>query len=60
MTEYELDKLCKRNPNCDCKCMKCPLFENYITSQNKELLQENKIKKMYLKLKEYFNGKYNN
>ena len=20
MTEYELDKLCERNPNCDCPC----------------------------------------
>ena len=34
MTEYELDKLCKRNPNCDCKCIKCPLFAKYINSQN--------------------------
>ena len=31
-----------------------------MTSQNEELLQENKIKKIYLKLKEYFNEKYNN
>ena len=34
MTEYELDKLCERNPNCDCKCVKCPLFAKYINSQN--------------------------
>ena len=31
-----------------------------MTDQNGELLQENKIKKIYLKMKEYFNGKYNN
>ena len=60
MTEYKLNKLCKQNPNCGCKCLKCILFENYMTSQNEELLQENKIKKIYLKLKEYFNEKYNN
>ena len=60
MTEYELNKLCKQNHNCGRKCLKCILFENYMTSQNEELLQENKIKKIYLKLKEYFNGKYNN
>ena len=60
MTEYELNKLCKKNSNCGRKCLKCTLFENYMTSQNEELLQENKIKKIYLKLKEYFNGKYNN
>ena len=29
MTEYELDKLCERNPDCDCKCIKCPLFAKY-------------------------------
>lgn len=33
MTEYELDKLCKRNPNCDCKCMKCPLFAKYMNTK---------------------------
>ena len=60
MTEYKLNKLCKQNPNCGRKCLKCILFENYMTSQNGELLQENKIKKIYLKLKEYFNEKYNN
>ena len=36
MTEYELDKqLCERNPDCDCKCIKCPLFAKYIESNNK-------------------------
>ena len=60
MTECELNKLCKQNPNCGRKCLKCTLFENYMTSQNEELLQKNKIKKIYLKLREYFNGKYNN
>lgn len=35
MTEYELDKLCKRNPDCDCKCIKCPLFAKYVESNNK-------------------------
>ena len=45
MTEYKLNKLCKQNPNCGRKCLKCILFENYMTSQNEELLQENKIKK---------------
>lgn len=33
MTEYELGKLCERNPNCDCKCIKCPLFAMYIKSK---------------------------
>lgn len=33
MTEYELDKLCKRNPNCDCKCMKCPLSAKYMNTK---------------------------
>lgn len=33
MTEYELDKACERNPNCDCKCMKCPLFARYQRSE---------------------------
>ncbi len=33
MTEYELDKLCERNPNCDCKCIKCLLFAKYMNSK---------------------------
>ena len=33
MTEYELDELCKRNPNCGCNCMKCPLFAKYINTK---------------------------
>lgn len=35
MTEYELDKLCERNPDCDGKCITCPLFAKYIESNNK-------------------------
>ena len=35
MTEYELDKLCERNLDCDCKCIKCPLFAKYVESNNK-------------------------
>lgn len=33
MTEYELDKLCERNPDCGCNCMKCPLMAKYQRSQ---------------------------
>ena len=57
MTEYELNKLCKQNPNCGRKCLKCTLFENYMTSQNKELLQENKIKKNISKTNKIFQWK---
>lgn len=35
MSEYELDKLCERNPQCDCNCIKCPLFAKYMNSQNR-------------------------
>ena len=35
MTEYELGKLCERNPDCDCKCVICPLNIKYIESNNK-------------------------
>jgi hypothetical protein len=34
MTEYELDKLCEKNPDCGCNCMKCPLFAEFQRSQN--------------------------
>ena len=34
MNEYELDQLCDQNPQCDCNCAKCPLFEEYVDSQN--------------------------
>lgn len=30
MTSYELDKICERNPDCGCNCMKCPIFAKYI------------------------------
>ena len=33
MTEYELDKLCERNPDCGCNCLKCPLMAMYQRSQ---------------------------
>lgn len=33
MTELELDKLCKRNPKCDCNCIKCTLFAKYMNSK---------------------------
>lgn len=33
MTEYELSKLCDRNPDCGCNCMKCPLFAKYMNSK---------------------------
>ena len=35
MTKYELLELCKRNPNCDCKCVICPLNIKYIESNYK-------------------------
>lgn len=35
MTEHELDQLCLRNPQCDCNCIKCQLFAQYIITQNK-------------------------
>lgn len=33
MTEYELDRLCERNPDCGCKCAICPLMTKYQRSQ---------------------------
>lgn len=33
MTEYELDKICERQTDCDCKCMKCQIFAMYQRSQ---------------------------
>ena len=33
MTEYELDKLCERLSDCDCNCMKCPLFAKYMNEK---------------------------
>lgn len=29
MTELELDRLCELSPDCECKCMQCPLFARY-------------------------------
>ena len=26
MSDYELEKFCESNPDCGCKCMKCPAF----------------------------------
>ena len=46
MTEYELYKLCKRNPNCDCKCIKCPLFAKYINSQKQITMETEKKYKL--------------
>ena len=45
MTEYELDKLCEQYPDCDCNCMKCPLFAKYIDSNKKinHYLTKNKL-----------------
>ena len=33
MTEIELNKICEANPDCGCKCIKCPIFGKYIKSQ---------------------------
>ena len=33
MTEYELDKICENNPHCNCNCMKCGLFSQWIKSE---------------------------
>ena len=33
MTEYELDRLFERNPDCGCNCMKCELFARYQRSE---------------------------
>ena len=33
MTEYELDQICERNPDCGCNCMKCEVFARYQRSQ---------------------------
>lgn len=33
MTEYELDQLCQRNPDCGCNCMSCQLFARYQRSE---------------------------
>lgn len=29
MTEYELDKMCEQQTQCDCNCMSCQLFAKY-------------------------------
>lgn len=26
MSDYELEQFCLRNPDCGCKCAKCPAF----------------------------------
>lgn len=33
MTELQLDALCRRNPQCDCNCYKCPLFAEYMRTK---------------------------
>ena len=33
MTELQLDALCKRNPQCDGNCYKCPLFAEYMRTK---------------------------
>ncbi len=33
MTEYELDKICERNPDCGCNCMRCEVMARYQRSQ---------------------------
>lgn len=32
MTEIELDNMCEKMKDCDCNCIKCPLFAKYINS----------------------------
>lgn len=44
MTDYELEKICERNPNCDCDCMKCPFFAAY---QREELGLDNDNEEEY-------------
>ena len=34
MTDYELEQLCKNNPDCGCECLACPAF---IANQREEL-----------------------
>lgn len=33
MTEYELERFCERNPDCGCRCLKCPAMAEYQRSQ---------------------------
>lgn len=33
MTEYELDRQCERQTDCDCNCMKCDLFAHYMRTK---------------------------
>lgn len=33
MTEYELDKYCDAHKNCDCNCMKCFIFKEYMREE---------------------------
>lgn len=29
MDEFELERFCERNPQCDCRCMRCAAFALY-------------------------------
>lgn len=33
MTEYQLDQICSRNPDCGCNCMKCQVYAMYMRSE---------------------------
>ena len=40
MTEYELDKICERQTDCDCDCKKCAIFARYMNSKNDWTMDE--------------------
>ena len=33
MTEYELDMICQRNPDCGGRCISCPVMTKYQRTQ---------------------------
>lgn len=35
MTEFEFDRLCDQQVDCDGKCMRCAIFAKYYNSQEK-------------------------
>lgn len=34
MTEYELDQACEKQKDCDGRCINCPLFAQYMNTQD--------------------------
>lgn len=33
MTDLEMEKLCEKDPQCNCNCAQCPIMGMYVSSQ---------------------------